>query len=166
MGVILGIVIIVLLVLGYCVGDGQKEGDLSGHVFQRAGEVTGRFLACALFGFSFTDERLSDAERKRGLMFLFGGLDAIIAATGVPPEDKMKVLYVFLATLLPDRNEGGIRALAEFLCDASADSKWQPIMTAGGQAVHDWLNGSDGKYSPLSWFNIAIGLEMPFEDQP
>jgi len=88
-----------------------------------------------------SDYETDDIRTKRVQVFLFGALDALIQQNHISGQKMYDILAAYLRQTFPAMTSNDIRTVSLFLCDASADPKWIPVMRRGGQTMVDWSRG-------------------------
>jgi len=83
----------------------------------------------------------NDTRFLRTLVFLFGALDALLQRHNMKDESVIYAAHAYLRQEFPDMPDNDIEGAIGFLCDASADPEWTPVMRKGGQAMLDWASG-------------------------
>lgn len=94
-----------------------------------------------------------DIRTKRVAVFLFGAFDAVIQKHHITGQEKFDTLETYLIETFPVLSPSDIQETVSFLCEASSDPDWIPIMERGGQTLVDWARGD--KMAPSRLFKVV-----------
>ena len=111
------------------------------------------FTSAALLMVPASDYETDDTRTKRVFVFLFGAFDAVIQHHHITAQEKYDTLEAYLAQTFPLMPPNEIQAAVSFLCDASTDPTWSPIMERGGQTLVDWARGD--RTAPLRLVKVV-----------
>jgi len=107
------------------------------------------FTSAALLMVPASNYETNDTHRRRVFVFLFGAFDAVIQHHHVTAQEKFDTLEAYLVQTFPWMLPSDIQAAVSFLCDASTDPTWIPVMERGGQTLVDWAHGDSTAPSRL-----------------
>lgn len=125
------------------------DSSLTSEATQKALLTMKLFTSSALLMVPASDYETDNARMKRVVVFLFGAFDAVIQKHQITGQAKFDTLGAYLTQTFPSMPSNDIQATATFLCEASSDPTWIPIMERGGQTLVDWARGDSTAPSRL-----------------
>jgi len=102
------------------------------------------FTTASLFALDqkiFDITNINDLYTQRVLVFLFGAFDALCQHYRISNDEMLSMLYPYFRSTFHNLQHDTLESTILFLCDASADPTWIPIIRLGGQALVDWVKG-------------------------
>lgn len=117
------------------------DSSLTSEAAQKSLLTMELFTSSALLMIPASNYETDSTHMKRVLVFLFGAFDAVVQGNKINGQAKFDMLEAYLKHTFPSIPPNEIQATVTFLCEASSDPAWIPLMERGGQTLVDWARG-------------------------